>query len=102
MPSCLFLFYLDPFLAHIVEEGRGAWPIQVGLLPRWVVNQYCHLEYISFATPCSESSFHFISIDKFLGSTPPPPLCNSYTLVQATVSVGTVLIWYLILIRYQM
>ena len=33
-------------------------------------------------------------------STPPPP-CISYTLVQATVGVGTVLIWYLILIRYQ-
>ena len=33
-------------------------------------------------------------------STPPPP-CLSYALVQATVGVGTVLIWYLILIRYQ-
>ena len=32
-------------------------------------------------------------------STPPP--CNSYALVQATVGVGTVLIWYLILIRYK-
>ena len=32
--------------------------------------------------------------------TPPPP-CNSYALVQATVGVGTVLIWYLILIRYK-
>jgi len=32
----------------------------------------------------------------------PPPLCNSHALVQATVGVGTVLIWYLILIRYQM
>ena len=32
---------------------------------------------------------------------PPPPLCNSYALVIATVSVGTVLIWYLILIRYK-
>ena len=32
--------------------------------------------------------------------TPPPP-CLSYALVQATVGVGTVLIWYLILIRYQ-
>ena len=27
--------------------------------------------------------------------------CLSYALVQATVGVGTVLIWYLILIRYQ-
>ena len=27
---------------------------------------------------------------------PPPPLCNSYALVIATVGVGTVLIWYLI------
>ena len=34
------------------------------------------------------------------GGTPPPP-CNSYTLVIATVGVGTVLIWYLILIRYK-
>ena len=33
--------------------------------------------------------------------TPPPPPCLSYALVQATVGVGTVLIWYLILIRYQ-
>ena len=33
-------------------------------------------------------------------STPPPP-CISYALVQATVGVGTVLIWDLILIRYQ-
>ena len=33
-------------------------------------------------------------------ATPPPP-CLSYALVQATVGVGTVLIWYLILIRYQ-
>ena len=32
---------------------------------------------------------------------PPPPPCLSYALVQATVGVGTVLIWYLILIRYQ-
>ena len=32
---------------------------------------------------------------------PPPPLCNSYALVIATVGVGTVLIWYLILIRYK-
>ena len=32
----------------------------------------------------------------------PPPPCNSHALVQATVGVGTVLIWYLILIRYQM
>ena len=31
----------------------------------------------------------------------PPPPCISYTLVQATVGVGTVLIWDLILIRYQ-
>ena len=31
----------------------------------------------------------------------PPPPCLSYALVQATVGVGTVLIWYLILIRYQ-
>ena len=30
------------------------------------------------------------------GSVPPPPLCISYALVQATVGVGTVLIWYLI------
>ena len=34
-------------------------------------------------------------------ATPPPP-CNSHALVQATVGVGTVLIWYLISIRYQM
>ena len=34
--------------------------------------------------------------------TPPPTPCNSRALVQATVGVGTVLIWYLILIRYQM
>ena len=32
--------------------------------------------------------------------TPPPP-CISDALVQATVGVGTVLIWDLILIRYQ-
>ena len=31
----------------------------------------------------------------------PPPPCISYTLVQATVGVGTVLIWDLILIWYQ-
>ena len=31
----------------------------------------------------------------------PPPSCISYALVQATVGVGTVLIWDLILIRYQ-
>ena len=31
----------------------------------------------------------------------PQPLCNSYALVQATVGIGTVLIWYLILIRYK-
>ena len=31
----------------------------------------------------------------------PPPPCNSYALVIATVGVGTVLIWYLILIRYK-
>ena len=31
----------------------------------------------------------------------PPPLCNSHSLVQATGGVGTVLIWYLILIRYK-
>ena len=33
-------------------------------------------------------------------TTPPPP-CISYALVQATVGVGTVLIWYRILVRYQ-
>ena len=32
---------------------------------------------------------------------PPPPPCVSYALVQATVGVGTVLIWDLTLIRYQ-
>ena len=32
----------------------------------------------------------------------PPRPCNSHALVQATVGVGTVLIWYLILIQYQM
>ena len=32
---------------------------------------------------------------------PPPPPCISYALVQATVGVGTILIWDLILIRYQ-
>ena len=32
----------------------------------------------------------------------PLPPCNSHALVQATVGAGTVLIWYLILIRYQM
>ena len=31
----------------------------------------------------------------------PPPPCNSYALVIATVGVGTVLIWYLILIQYK-
>ena len=31
----------------------------------------------------------------------PPPPCISYALVHATVGVGTVLIWDLILIRYQ-
>ena len=30
---------------------------------------------------------------------PPPPACISYALVQATVGVGTVLIWDLTLIR---
>ena len=35
-----------------------------------------------------------------IGCTPPPP-CISYAFVQATVGVGTVLIWDLILIRYQ-
>ena len=34
------------------------------------------------------------------GGYPPPP-CISYALVQATVGVGTVIIWYLILFRYQ-
>ena len=29
-------------------------------------------------------------------SPPPPPVCNSYALVQATAGVGTVLIWGLI------
>ena len=33
--------------------------------------------------------------------TPPPPPCISYALVQPTVGAGTVLIWDLILIRYQ-
>ena len=33
--------------------------------------------------------------------TPPPPACISYALVQATVGVGTVLIWDLLLVRYQ-
>ena len=33
---------------------------------------------------------------------PPPPPCVSYALVQATSGMGTVLVWYLILIRYQM
>ena len=37
---------------------------------------------------------------KFFKVHPPPP-CISYALVQATVGVGTVLIWDLILIRYQ-
>ena len=41
---------------------------------------------------CDECKEHYC--------TPPPP-CLSYALVQATVDVGTVLIWYLILIRYQ-
>ena len=31
----------------------------------------------------------------------PPPLCNSYAFVIAIVAVGTVLIWYLILIPYK-
>ena len=30
------------------------------------------------------------------------PPCNSHALVQATVGVGTVFIWYLILLWYQM
>ena len=33
--------------------------------------------------------------------TPSPP-CSSHALVQAIVGVGTILIWYLILIWYQM
>ena len=33
---------------------------------------------------------------------PPPAPCISYALVQATVGVGTVLLWYRILIQYQM
>ena len=32
----------------------------------------------------------------------PPPFCNSHALVQATVGVGTAIIWDLILIQYQM
>ena len=35
------------------------------------------------------------------GERTPTPPCVSYALVQATVGVGTVLIWDLILIRYQ-
>ena len=44
--------------------------------------------------------FHWI----ILGPSPirSPPPCISYALVQATVGVGTILIWYLILIRHQM
>ena len=37
-----------------------------------------------------------------MGKCKPPQPCNSHAFVQATVGVGTVLIWYLILIRYQM
>ena len=40
------------------------------------------------------------NVQFFFKYTPPPP-CNSYALVIATVGVGTVLIWYLILIRYK-
>ena len=39
--------------------------------------------------------------DGTLCSPYPPPPCISYALVQATIGVGTVLIWYLILLRYQ-
>ena len=35
------------------------------------------------------------------GTYVPPPPCISYALVQATVDVGTILIWDLILIWYQ-
>ena len=41
-----------------------------------------------------------ISAIQFFRSPPSPP-CISYALVQATVGVGTVLNWDLILIRYQ-
>ena len=36
-----------------------------------------------------------------ISNVPPPPPCISYALVQATVGIGAVLIWYLILIWYQ-
>ena len=41
------------------------------------------------------------ALHTFISFGTPPPPCLSYALVQATVGVGTVLIWYLILIRYQ-
>ena len=40
----------------------------------------------------------YTSIPTFV---PPPPPCVSYALVQATLGVGTVLMWDLILIRYK-
>ena len=40
--------------------------------------------------------------NSFLALLPPPPLCISYALVQATVGVGTVIIVYVILITYEM
>ena len=46
-------------------------------------------------SPCTRRTVPRTS-SKSCSLSPPPPLCNSYALVQATVGVGTVLIWYLI------
>ena len=48
--------------------------------------QECYEKDIRWVMVMGASSSHY----------PPPPLCNSYALVQATAGVGTVFIWYLI------
>ena len=65
----------DDDLAGKTAADRAAFKVKFLILP-------------CFFLPCPEPS------------TLPPP-CISYALVQATVGVGTVLIWDLILIRYQ-
>ena len=94
--NCNQTFFKKPINLAQFLFAMGGFPISVVCLPRasGVLTMLFHRKMggDSARSFAAESSY---------GNLVPPPPCISYALVQATVGVGTVLIWDLILIRYQ-
>ena len=121
LPECNPQFILStPLAPYHFCVGKGI-VREVVFAPRVGFNQGCPFSPVLFSFCVS---FVFYPIEQIQRSAPymyppplyklrpcpsysrrrdriPPPPCISYTLVQATVGVGTTLIWDPILIRYQ-